>query len=64
MVTTMTKTKGRFTIIAIVPGIGVWSHAFHSRDTAMVCKEFLEKNSLGVGTLLWRDCFSWYPSGK
>jgi len=44
MVTTMTKTKN--TVIAIVPGIGVWSHAFHSRESAMICKEFLENNSL------------------
>ena len=46
MVTTMTKTKNTFTVIAIVPGIGVWSHAFHSRESAMICKEFLENNSL------------------
>jgi hypothetical protein len=46
MVTTMTKTKNTFTVIAIVPGIGVWSHAFHSRESAMICKEFLESNSL------------------
>jgi hypothetical protein len=42
----MTKTTNTFTIIAIVPGIGVWSHAFGSRDAATICKEFLEKHSL------------------
>jgi hypothetical protein len=37
----MTKTTNTFTIIAIVPGIGVWSHALGSRDAATICKEFL-----------------------
>jgi hypothetical protein len=42
----MTKANGTFTVVAIVPGIGVWSHAFGSRNAAMTCKEFLEKNNL------------------
>jgi hypothetical protein len=44
--TKVASTTNTFTIIAIVPGIGVWSHTFRSRDAAMICKEFLEKNSL------------------
>jgi hypothetical protein len=33
----MANTKNTFTIIAVVPGIGVWSQTFHSRESAMAC---------------------------